>query len=547
MQEYNAPDVAAHAPLSRQPHQQYAAGSASSDATRVLFCSCKGETHTHKSGFKQLYRRLRSMCRPEKLDIQEDLCLEVLLGPGSSGLSSSMQGGLPVGGAAAPAILVLGCPTQPFTAAEFDTLRAFLQAGGSLLVCMAEGGEARAGASTNINYLLEEFGTAVNADAVVRTAHYKYLHPKEALICDGVLNRALLSAAAGSKGSSKADNGPNLEDDTLIGQPGSGAAAGDSFAGKGLDFVYPYGCTLSVQPPAVPILSTGKISYPMQRPLGACWSSPEPGGGRLLVLGAAGLFDDAWLDKEDNSRLSDFVFKWLRPGSKLSLHAADAEDSDISSDLALLPDTETLADRPKPCLAEVQELPRDWARLFDGQLYGLDMHHVPAAVALYERLGVKKAPLCLIPPAFETPLPPLQPATFPPCPREPPPPALELFDLDDAFAGEQAQLSALVSKCKPGADDLEYFLLEAGQLAGLDVPPEQGAKGVLAELLHRIVQYKTAGAAGSPRGPDTAQFDGGMRSSIGSPTLQHSGSLPHRSSNGSFRSSRSARAADLEL
>jgi hypothetical protein len=40
----------------------------------------------------------------------------------------------------------------------------------------------------------------------------------------------------------------------------------------------------------------------------------------------------------------------------------------------------------------------------------------------------------------------------------------------------QAQLSALVSKCKPGADDLEYFLLEAGQLVGLDVPPEQGAK-----------------------------------------------------------------------
>jgi hypothetical protein len=62
-------------------------------------------------------------------------------------------------------------------------------------------------------------------------------------------------------------------------------------------------------------------------------------------------------------------------GSKVCLHAADAEDPDISSDLALLPDTETLADRPKPCLAEVQELPRDWARLFDGQLYGLGELH----------------------------------------------------------------------------------------------------------------------------------------------------------------------------
>lgn len=64
------------------------------------------------------------------------------------------------------------------------------------------------------------------------------------------------------------------------------------------------------------------------------------------------------------------------------------------------------------------------------------MRHVPEAVALYSKLGVKKAPLSLIPPSFESPLPPLQPATFPPTIREPPPPALELFDLDEAFASE---------------------------------------------------------------------------------------------------------------
>lgn len=39
-------------------------------------------------------------------------------------------------------------------------------------------------------------------------------------------------------------------------------------------------------------------------------------------------------------------------------------------------------------------------------------------------------------PQFETPLPPLQPAVFPPAIREPPPPALELFDLDESFASE---------------------------------------------------------------------------------------------------------------
>lgn len=56
-------------------------------------------------------------------------------------------------------------------------------------------------------------------------------------------------------------------------------------------------------------------------------------------------------------------------GSKMVLHAGDAQDPDLASDIMLLPDTETLADRPKPCLAEVASLPRDWARLFSGQLY----------------------------------------------------------------------------------------------------------------------------------------------------------------------------------
>lgn len=228
----------------------------------MLFSCCKGETHTHKVGFKQLYRRLRSMYRPEKLDSPDYLCLEVLLGPGSSGLNSSSAA---VSGGTLPTILVLGCPTQPFTAHEFDTLRSFLRGGGSLLVCMSEGGERAAG--TNLNYLLEELGISANSDAVVRTAHYKYLHPKEALISDGVLNRALLSSSSSSSKGPTA--GPGDAGEGMDAPSGAADAPGSAAgAGRALDFVYPYGCTLSVQAPAVPILSSGKISYPMQRPLG---------------------------------------------------------------------------------------------------------------------------------------------------------------------------------------------------------------------------------------------------------------------------------------
>lgn len=58
------------------------------------------------------------------------------------------------------------------------------------------GGETRN--HTNINYWLEEYGMSINNDAVVRTTHYKYLHPKEVFISDGILNRGIL-AAVGNK------------------------------------------------------------------------------------------------------------------------------------------------------------------------------------------------------------------------------------------------------------------------------------------------------------------------------------------------------------
>jgi intraflagellar transport protein 52 len=128
-------------------------------------------------------------------------------------------------------VLVLGAPTEKFSVAELEALKKYVMGGGSLLVCMGEGGEKKH--PTNINYLLEQFGTmphpsahrlqssavarlalpraqlhphpdrlhgpvmprcagmSVNSDCVVRTVHYKYFHPKEALITDGIINREI--------------------------------------------------------------------------------------------------------------------------------------------------------------------------------------------------------------------------------------------------------------------------------------------------------------------------------------------------------------------
>lgn len=183
------------------------------------------------------------------------------------------------------------------------------------------------------------------------------------------------------------------------------------------------------------------IAYPLNRPIAAVYSA-KSGHGRLAVLGSAHFLADEWITKEDNAKISDFLFKWLTPKSSASavvLDQIDAEDPDLN-DYHYVPDTEALAERLRCCVQESEDLPRDFTTLFDETLFKFDTSLIPDAVRLYEQLNVKHEPLSLIPPQFETPLPPLEPAVFPPQMREPPQPALDQFDLDECFASERVFL-----------------------------------------------------------------------------------------------------------
>ena len=85
----------------------------------------------------------------------------------------------------------------------------------------------------------------------------------------------------------------------------------------GLSFVFPYGCSLNVDKPAIPLLSSGPLSHPINRPLAAIYT-PKTGKGKLLVLGSYKIFDDTFLEKEENSKLQDILFRWLT-GENLEL------------------------------------------------------------------------------------------------------------------------------------------------------------------------------------------------------------------------------------
>ena len=438
----------------------------------MAFSASKSESHTAQAGFKTLFRRLRAHFRPEKLQAKgEGLALEHLRGID---------------------ILVFGGPQELFTRAELTALASYVKEGGSLVVLGAEGGENSLG--TNINQVLEEFGISINSDCVVRTVHSgQYFHPKEALITDGILNRNILDVV----GVKKKEKGLGDFNANILTPPRRGKKV-DLHDGTGLDFVYPYGATLTVQKPAVSILSSGKIAYPMHRPVGAVWEGAG-GAGKVAVLGSCNVFDDKWLEKEDNVKVMEFLFEFMTKDSNAKLYELDAEEPDVN-EYQHLPDTCSLAERVKSCLQDVgEEIPADVTSLVDQGLYKMDMSGIPNAIALYKKLNVKKSPLTLIPPQFETPLPPLQPAVFPPAIQELPPPALDLFDLDEHFSGPHARLAHLCNKCIEGTeDDINFFVVEAAKVVGIREKPDglPNPRAVLAEALKRIVELKMPGGQG---------------------------------------------------
>lgn len=185
---------------------------------------------------------------------------------------------------------------------------------------------------------------------------------------------------------------------------------------------------------------------------------------------------------------------------------------------------------------------------------------------------MKHEPLALIQPQFETPLPPLTPAVFPPAMRDPPPPALDQFDLDEQFASERVRLAQLSNKCmicliiirlllgccvallrivlsvclfcfeflcvkscsNAGCagheDDAEYYVREAAEILGVRDGERQApdAKSLLTFMMKRIMQWRKLnhdGRASAARSETMMQYDGfGAEGSQGGDrTLSRSG------------------------
>ena len=77
-------------------------------------------------------------------------------------------------------LFVIGEPKALFTPDEINILKQYLEEGGNLLIIQGEQGDTKN--NTNLNNFLKDYGLSFHGDSVVRTAFYKYFHPKQCLI-----------------------------------------------------------------------------------------------------------------------------------------------------------------------------------------------------------------------------------------------------------------------------------------------------------------------------------------------------------------------------
>jgi len=427
----------------------------------IILDVSKGETHHSNANFTILSRRLRSNF---KVQVNKESLTPTRLKECE--------------------LLVIASPQSQFTDEELCVLKDYVDGGGSLAIFSSEGGTQAP--QSNLNELTRMFGISIDKTTLVRAVYCNYLHPKHALIQNGIVQPEIgveKFTPMNAKHKRYEDRQNNMT---------------ENFDGidtsMSVSFVYPNGTTLSVESPACTLLSSGSTSYPVDCPIAAAWESVDDihdgQQGRVVVVGSSDMFADEWIEKEENSQLCNVLFRFLLNQDVSfdpSMGRSDFEE------IECVPDISSLAQLVKPCLHENDPLPQDYQSMLCDDLFGLHNDYVPEVIDLYKRLNVPYEPLTLVEPQFECPHPPFQLATHPPQMMNPPPPALELFDLDECFSDIRVRLANITNQF---ADDskLDEYIQATGSILGIDVDVVGATDdGILSkQILHRVVQQVSA-------------------------------------------------------
>lgn len=414
-------------------------------------------------------------------------------------------------------VLIITNPQFDYTSKEIDSMKKFLhlrqegtETGKSIAIFgSGSGNELHNNNLTpfpvlslvNLNTFLLEYGIRFENDTVVRTSFFKYLHPKHVFVDDGILHPTFQSFKStrfdrfsgsddkGSPSSSKTNHQKYDLDDSLD----------DDSDEENLAIVYPNGSTLEANPPSLPILSSGAVSFPANRPIGAIWDastmkaiSGQRQYGKILVIGSSDMFADEWLGKEGNTHIFNTLIHFLAQNDNVVTFDRSQSMKDTRVDEPkTVPDIEALSERLRSCLQRNEPLPQDLSSLLCSDMLAFDTNLIPDVMDLYNSLNIKKETLTLIPPEFELPVPPLKPAVFHPKMKELPPPALDKFDLDEEFAENSVRLAHLTNTCTD--EDCDYYIQEAGNIVGLldGTETEVDGKDILYTLFTTLLRYRS--------------------------------------------------------
>ena len=369
-------------------------------------------------------------------------------------------------------LLIIASPQTSFVEEEIGIVKEYVNKGGSLAIFSSE--EGLQSPESNLNDLICDFGICIEKTTVVRATYHKYLHPKQALIQNGIVQPEIGVEKFTPLNTDKRRQQSLRQTVSSVPTPGIDPS-------MSLSFVYPNGTTLGVQTPAYTLLTSGSTSYPVDCPIAAAWESTTSNitdnnnkqGGRVLVVGSSDMFADDWLNKEENSQLCDVLLRYLL-GQNCSFDPSVGR-SDFEGK-ECVPDISSLSALVKPCLQENDPLPQDYRDLLCDDLFGLHNDYVTNVIDLYKQLNVNiMEPITLVEPYFECPTPPLRMSTHPPRWVDPPPPALELFDLDENLSDVRVRLARLTNQYKDDSN-LDPYLQEVTRILGLDVNDVGGGR-----------------------------------------------------------------------
>lgn len=337
-------------------------------------------------------------------------------------------------------------PQKDLTPEEGNIIEKYLLGGGNLLVFASK-------LNQNFEVLLKKYGVIIN-DSVISPVYIQYIDPHQISVHHGVVNRSLTQYA-------------------------------NDLA---LTFAYPNGSTVELKHPAVPIVASGQSSYPLNRPI-ISYSKCGKKGGSIVFCGSPHIFCDEWIRKENNEILLKFMID-LAITKEVELNKIDAEHPEIT-DRWYTPDVMSMAECLRCCIQDSEKLRSNFDENFDSGLFKMDLSFISQAQDLANTIGLKYEPLNVVSPAFDTALPPLTPAVFPPQMREPPGPVLELFDLDDAFSSPKTRLAQLAQRTSP--KNAEKFIIQSAKILGIlpKLPEDKrSAKHVLEFVLSQVVRWK---------------------------------------------------------